>query len=265
MTNTTDDILYPETPFELQPSLAILGRRGSEAHGTFIKSEDPNGVDDRDLMGVCIPPIDYTLGIKEWTHAESIKGVWDVILYDFRKFVRLLAKQNPNVLCLLWNEPEDYLHLSPAGRLLIENRNLFRARPHAYNSFVGYAYGQIRGIVPGEYKGFMGAKRKSLVDKYGFDPKRAAHAVRLLRMGIEYLSLGILKVRRTDDVGLILDIKQGKWSLDKVKAYTDSLIVQMKDVGEMGKSALPESVDIDAVNDLVVRCMREALSMQGKQ
>lgn len=78
-------------PFPLEPSLVLLGRRGSEAHGTYVPPTNPDSIDDRDLMGVCIPPAPWTIGLRQWEGSESIRGVWDVVLYDFRKFVRLLT------------------------------------------------------------------------------------------------------------------------------------------------------------------------------
>lgn len=169
MARSDEPILYPTTPFPLEPSLVLLGRRGSEAHGTHIAPSDPNGIDDRDLMGVCIPPAEWVLGLREWEGAESIKGVWDVVLYSFRKFVGLLTKQNPNVIGMLWLEEEDYLHLSYVGRELIAHRDLFRSRADAYASFAGYASDQLRKMSTGAFRGYMGARRKQLVEKYGYD------------------------------------------------------------------------------------------------
>lgn len=250
-----EDILWPDTPFPLQPSLVLVGRRGSESHGTFIPSSDPNSIDDRDLMGVCIPPEPWTLGLRTWEGAESIKGCWDVVLYDFRKFVRLLCKQNPNVLGMLWLEPEDYLYRSPAADKLIAARDLFRARRPAFDAFAGYAQSQIKKMQGGAFAGYMGDKRKRLVDKHGFDVKNACHLIRLLNMGEEYLSTGQLRVRRTWDRDMLMSIKRGEWSLAKVKDYAAG---RFEDLSEASRdSVLPEAVDEDAVNDLVVEIMRE--------
>jgi predicted nucleotidyltransferase len=255
----SEEILYPDTPVPLAPALVLLGRRGSEAHGTFVPSTDPNSIDDRDLMGVCIPPEPWTLGLKQWEGAEAFKECWDVVLYDFRKFVRLLCKQNPNVIGMLWLEPEDYLHVWPAGRMLIENRHLFRDAGLAYDSFVGYAHGQLRRMTHFAFKGYMGEKRKKLVEKYGYDCKNAAHLVRLLHMGEEYLRTGVMHVKRTWDRDMLIQIKTGGWPLDRVQAYADDLFVKMRDAKE--KAVIPSGIDEDAVNDLVVSVMRAALAV----
>ena len=45
----------------------------------------------------------------------------------------------------------------------------------------------------------MGEKRKAIVRKYQYDVKNAAHLIRLLRMGIEFLETGELRVFRAMD------------------------------------------------------------------
>jgi hypothetical protein len=68
----------------------------------------------------------------------------------------------------------------------------------------------------------MGQKRRELVRRAGYDAKNAAHLIRLLRMGIEFLTEGTLLVEHADAAEL-LDIKRGAWSLEKVKAEAERL------------------------------------------
>lgn len=310
-TAAPDDIVqYPHTPFNLQQSLILLGRRGSEAHGTYIPSGDHNGTDDRDLMGIVIPPKEFYLGMKSWEVAEAIKGPWDVVLYELRKFVGLLCKQNPNVLQLLWLEDEDYLPVRMKNRLtglnLIRDRLLFRHGGHAKNSFVGYAHGQLKrmtafdaptmqmiadlearltdlgvdlaraaegkwdrqrsneintlceryvGMRRTYHKAYMGAKRWGMVQKVGYDPKNAAHLIRLLHIGYEYLTTGRMNVRRSWDVPMLLEIKRGEWPLDAVKAHADEWFQKVYDA----ESVLPDAIDMDRVNALVADTVEEHL------
>ena len=253
-----DDIQYPDTPFPLMESLVLLGRRGSESHGTFVPSSDPNSIDDRDLMGVCIPPARYYLGLSKWEGAESIKGVWDVVLYEFRKFVSLLMKQNPNVVGMLWLEPEDYLHVSPEWQLLLDNRHLFRCRESAHASFAGYAYSQLKKMHGGVFRGYMGERRKALVARIGYDSKNASHLVRLLHMGQEYQETGELKVRRTWDREMLIAIKRGEWPLQKVKDYSEERFASLR--ASKRESVLPEKLDEDAIEALVMRVLSGRMS-----
>jgi len=262
--NTVDETpIFPKTPFPVEPSLILLGRRGSEAHGTYIPPEDKEGIDDRDLLGLCIPPESMVLGTggwegsARWESSEEINGVWDVVLYDVRKFIRLLCKQNPNALSMLWLETSDYLKLSPEGNLLLFNRNLFRARDAAYEAFVGYTKSQMEKMTSGAFQGYMGAKRKQLVEKHGYDCKNAGHAVRLLHMGAEYMETGVLNVRRTWDRDMIIEIKQGKWLLDRVKEHVSQRLEAMSSLRE--RSVLPEGINFDKVEALAVRIMEAHL------
>lgn len=252
-----DAIQFPDTPFPLAESLILLGRRGSESHGTFIPSTDPNSIDDRDLMGICIPPARYYLGLSQWQGTESIKGCWDVVLYEFRKFVGLLMKQNPNVVGMLWLEPEDYLHVSPEGQALIDNRNLFRCRESAHASFAGYAYSQLKKMNGGVFRGYMGARRKELVARVGYDAKNAAHLIRLLHMGQEFQETGELRVRRTWDREMLIAIKRGEWPLQRVKDYADERFASLR--ASKRESALPEAIDERAIEEIVMAALRGRL------
>ncbi len=248
------EIQFPATPFPLEPSWVLLGRRGSEAHGLYVPSTDPTSVDDRDLMGVCLPPAPFYLGLSRWEGTEAIHGCWDVVLYEFRKFVGLLMKQNPNVLSLLWLVPEDHLVVSPVGQLLLDNRELFRARDLAYDSFCGYARSQLKKMHHGVFRGYMGAKRKELVARLGYDAKNAAHLIRLLHMGREYLDTGRLEVRRTWDREMLGAVKRGEWPLHRVQEYAASEFVRIEKARVL--SPLPESIDHRAVETLVVNVLR---------
>src|SRR6266851_1724128 len=58
--------------------------------------------------------------------------------------------------------------------------------------------------------------------RVGYDAKNAAHLIRLLRMGIEFLTEGKMYVERADGPEL-LEIKRGAWPLEKVKAEAERL------------------------------------------
>lgn len=248
--------LSPEQTAELIPATPILvGWRGSLAHGMFVPSHDPTSIDDKDVMSVCIPPIDYYFGNKNCGFGnrgvfEKWIGEYDSVSYEFKKFVGLLEKSNPNVLALLWNEPHHYIYVSDAGRDFINNRDLFVSKL-IYHAFTGYAHGQLHRMTHQKYEGYMGEKRKALVEKHGYDTKNAAHCIRLLRMGIEFLIDGVLYVDRSKKDGPeLLEIKRGHWSLEQVKAEADRLFKRAEDIYAVSK--LPLAPDPEKVNDLMV-------------
>jgi predicted nucleotidyltransferase len=197
----------------------LLGYCGSRAHGTFIPKEDPNSIDDIDVMGISIAPLNCYFGLSNFEQKDIQYKEYDSVVYEIRKYFRLLLKGNPNVLGLMWLKPSDYIHVSDIGKQIISNRDLFVSK-QAYHSFNGYAYGQLKRMSHYKFEGYMSQKRKQLVDKWGYDCKNASHLIRLLRMGIEFLTDGKLQVFREDAPELI-DIKTGKWSLEKVQKESD--------------------------------------------
>ena len=291
--------LSEEQAAELLPEgMILLGYRGSIAHNMYIPSTDPNSIDDRDLMGVFIAPVEHYIGFGRDDVKERFIGEWDVVSYEVRKYIKLLTKCNPNVLSLLWLSDEHLIYEHPLGKRLRENKQLFVTKA-AYHSFVGYAQGQFkrmthfnqeartrmleleqiltaRGIDSNDLKatqeqldrwsdlgdviesyralkrkyysgGYMGAKRKELVSRVGYDSKNAAHLIRLLRMGVEFLQDGDLKVARSDSEEL-LTIKRGEWPLDDVRAEAERLF----DLAEKAylASPLPAGPDMQAAEAL---------------
>ncbi len=238
----------------------LRGYRGSIAHGCYIPYSDPNSIDDKDVMAVCVPPLEYYFGLKGYgSRGRGTKEVkrdeWDIVIYEARKFIRLLQKGNPNVLMLLWLESNYYMKVTSAGQLLLDNRDLFVAR-HVYRSFTGYAYSQLHRMTHNACQGHMGAKRRTLIEKYGYDTKNASHLIRLLRMGIEFLRDGQLYVQRYDAAQL-LEIKRGEWSLVHVQNEADRLFKLAEEV--YLSCDLPEKPDHEKINvlatDVVVTAM----------
>lgn len=230
----------------------LAGYMGSIAHGTYVPKSDPNSIDDKDVMYVYIKPLEYYLGLGRGkdTRTYNIKE-WDVVGYELRKYINLLLKSNPNVMSLLWI-PEKYcLFTSPIGNLLREKRDIFVSR-QAYHSFTGYAYGQLKRMEHYKFEGYMGEKRKALVDKFGYDSKNAAHLIRLLRMGIEFLTEGKLIVEREDACQLI-SIKRGEWELDRIKAEADVLFKQAQEA--YIRSKLPAEPDYARAEALLMNML----------
>ena len=232
--------------------MIFLAYRGSIAHNMYIPNSDPNSIDDVDLMGVFIAPNSHYIGLKNSKRTIekmiTVGGVlYDCVYYELSHFVSLLLKGNPNVLSMLWLKPEHYIYMTEGMSLLIDYKQLFSSKD-AYNSFNGYAYGQFKRMESYNKKGYMGEKRKGLVDKYGYDIKNAAHLIRLLRMGIEFLTTGEMIVFRPDAFEL-LEIKTGKWPLSKVKALAEKLFEEAKEARD--NSNLPEHPEKDIANRIV--------------
>lgn len=198
----------------IPPHTVLLGYVGSIAHGTYRDPDNPDSVDDKDIMGVCLPPLESIYGLDRFEQRCVQLRDWDSVIYEARKYVRLLYQSNPNVLSLLWLNDNHYIYRGPIGNYLISNRDLFVSKK-IYHSFTGYAYAQLKRMTHAACEGYMGKKRKELVEKFGYDCKNAAHCIRLLRMGIEFLREGVLHVHR-EDAPQLVEIKMGGWKLEQV-------------------------------------------------
>lgn len=243
--------------FDLERSMVLMGYVGSLAHGTYVPSSDPTSIDDKDVMGIFVPPESYFLGLDHFEGKQYQEGEWDVTVYEIRKYIRMLLNCNPNVLSLLWLEENDYLIRTPAGRLLLENRDIFVSKA-AYKSFCGYASGQLKRMtrLGDESKAYQGARRRKRFEKFGFDCKNAAHLIRILRMGIEFLVEGKLYVKRHDSQELIR-IKQGDYSLAKIERMADEHFRMAQDAHI--RSTIPNEPDRLRAGELTIEIARAIL------
>ena len=106
-------------------------------------------------------------------------------------------------------------------------------------------------------KAYMGAKRWEAVRTFGYDVKNAAHLVRLLHMGYEYVTTGKLQVRRDWDREMLLEIKTGQWELARVKKHAQHWFSKL----ETAKSKLPVGIDETAVEQLLLYVITSRLEL----
>jgi predicted nucleotidyltransferase len=108
--------------------------RGSHAYGTNVETSDT------DYAGVFIQSMEDILGNK---YIEQINDdTNDTVIYEVRRFLELLASNNPTVLELL-NTPEDcIIYKDPTFDLILNDREKFITKICA-KSFGGYAKQQI--------------------------------------------------------------------------------------------------------------------------
>ena len=109
--------------------------RGSHAYGTNLPTSDT------DYAGVFVQSMDSILGMSYIEQVNDDKN--DTVIYELRRFLELLAKNNPTILELL-NTPEDcVIYKDPAFDVIFENRDKFLTKVCS-QSFGGYAVAQIK-------------------------------------------------------------------------------------------------------------------------
>lgn len=232
----------------------LLGRMGSHSHGTFIQSTDPNLIGDVDLMGVCVAPMESYLGLGNFKDVISKDAEFDIIVFEIRQFTRLLLMQNTSVLELLWLKDDLYIHNDIQSEY-IEKREIFLSKL-AYKTFINYTYSRIKNMKINKFEKYMTPLRKTLVKNFGYDTKSAAHDIRIIRMGIELLNKSKLNVFR-EDADELIDIKTGKWELDKIMSLADKLL---KDADLALKSSkLPDCPNTQEAELLLMNVIKQKL------
>lgn len=92
-------------------------------------------------------------------------------------------------------------------------------------------------------------KRSELEEQFGYDTKHAMHLVRLLRMGYEAVTEGVLHVRRPDAEEL-LAVRAGAWTYDEVVAYAEEMDAKVHAAVE--HSLLPKKPNTKLAAQLVL-------------
>lgn len=91
-----------------------------------------------------------------------------------------------------------------------------------------------------------------------FDRKNVAHAIRLMHMGIEIARGEGVKVDRTNiDRDFIMNIRNGNSSYEDIISYLENKKIEMEDA--MTSSTLPEKIDIEKINNLLIEIRKRQL------
>jgi uncharacterized protein len=104
-------------------------------------------------------------------------------------------------------------------------------------------------------------KRAALEAAHGYDTKHAMHLVRLMRMAIEILGEGIVRVRRPDREEL-LAVRDGAWSYDELEARCERLRAEI--TAAAARTSLPAEPDEQALDGLTVSIVESALEAQKR-
>jgi len=257
---------------ELLPeNLLFLSFRGSIAHGMYVPKNDPNSIDDKDIFGVYMEELQYYLGLDFYNNDKTLRenrerrkgtkerfiGEWDCVSHEIKKFLKLATRANPNILSILWMPERHVIYEHPLFKVVRQNKEIFLNKKQIYLAFRGYAKEQMDRMTTANFEGYMGAKRKSLVERFGYDCKNAAHLIRLLRMCIEALTLNTFLVHREDAVEL-LEIKNGKWTLEAVRQEAARLFRLAEEA--YNKSTLPEEISEESekkIEDIAINMILE--------
>ncbi len=313
----------------LKDRILFLTIAGSYAYGTNMETSD------LDIRGVVLERETDSLGLTDFEQYIDTKT--DTVIYSLKKFLKLVRECNPNIIEMLYSKPEHYLYVSEAGKILLENRDLFLTKRAAY-SFGGFANQQLNRLenalardtlterdklehvnrsvenaakafetkfklpdnavrtyvgkwqegsdeeilvdfnlkhyplnrlrsmieemtnVSRSYNETIGAKNKKKDDLHL--NKHMMHLIRLYFMCNEILEYKTVHTFRANEKDLLLDIREGKYRTtdgyvtDEFYTLLDNLKTKCEELKKT--TTLPDVVDKDKFNELVLRLYKEA-------
>jgi predicted nucleotidyltransferase len=137
---------------------------GSHLYGTNVATSD------EDYVGIFIAPEKFYLGLSTVNEVDlsivskNVDGknnsdAIDSKFYELRKFVRLALDNNPNVVEILFCNPENIIFKNSEAETLLSYAHLF---PHqgCIQKFIGYSKSQLHKarVKPDNYKSLTDAK-----------------------------------------------------------------------------------------------------------
>lgn len=232
-------------------NLILLTEVGSRLHGTSV------GGDDQDLQGVCIEPPEVMLGTQNFELYEyrtqpqgqrSGQDDIDLSVYGMAKWVRLIINGNPSHLLPLFAPESEIFAIGWPGRELRENAQLFLAKSHA-EKFLGYLNNQ-RMRMLGQKS--QRTYRPELIEKYGYDTKFAAHALRIAMQGAQLMRLGrIVLPMLAHERRFLVQVREGRYTQGEVLKKLGALEAELMSAAKYS-ATLPERVDNDYINNWLV-------------
>jgi len=129
--------------FDVKQRTIFYTKHGSHAYGLNTEFSD------EDFRGVCIPPKEYFYGfVNGFEQYESLdaknKGE-DCVIYSLKKFAKLAANCNPNIIEFLYVDQSDVQFCDEFGEELLANREMFLSK-RAKITFSGYALSALKKI-----------------------------------------------------------------------------------------------------------------------
>ena len=123
----------------LEDNTILFVRAGSQAYGTALPTSDT------DYKGIAVAPPEFYFGFMNNFEQAEFRDPHDAVIYDIRKFFKLAADCNPNVLEVLFSHPTDVICSTVPGDMLRQHRHEFLSQRAVY-TFSGYAMSQLKRI-----------------------------------------------------------------------------------------------------------------------
>jgi|ETNvirnome_6_100_1030635.scaffolds.fasta_scaffold18429_2 hypothetical protein len=226
---------------------------GSHAYGTNIETSD------LDTRGIFIAERDFYHGFSKNVEQIEMKGELDRVIYELRKFMKLAANCNPNILEILFGRDKDIIKITKLGEKLREHRDLFLSKKckHAY---LGYAHAQLKRIK--SHKKWLLDPPKKKPEREDFDlPKYKKLVPKDWISAISQSDYSVLENKIDKDYEFLIDAAK------KEKSYHDALThwkqyINWKETRNSKRAALEAKWGFDTKHaNHLVRMMRTCIEL----
>jgi predicted nucleotidyltransferase len=243
--------MFENTDFTwLDNNIVLLAYGGSIAYGTANENSDT------DIRGVCIPIDDYYYGLGKFDSYHSPDGSNpDIVVHSIKQYAKLILKNDPNAVEILFTEPERHIIWTEFGRRLIDIRYDILSKEFCRRA-IGFARNQYECLLREGKPNHGQGSPERIADKkkHGYDTKAMSHLIRIICEAIEVLETCNLSVYRPER-DLLVDIKNGKMSLDYgLKLYNE---YSSKLFDLYIKSELRDKPDYNIINNTIIEITRE--------
>lgn len=243
---------FLRTDPHLAGHLMFLTIGGSHAYGTNVEGSDIN------IRGVALNSREDLLGLGNFEHC--VDTTTDTTVFAFNKFALLASNGNPNVLELLGNDDDLVVSYNPVTKLLMDNKKLFLSK-QAIKPFGGFVGGLLLKA-DGNYQALkLTWDNKEVRDRCQKKLNKLVMNVnRLYFMAFDLFEKGEIITYRGDEIDLLMKFRNGEydyaeWREHVVPVYEARMKAACKN------SELPDQVDMNRVNELVMTINEQALKV----
>jgi uncharacterized protein len=211
---------------EKQPNLQLLRCiSGSKAYGTNLAHSDT------DIKGVFILPQQTFYGLDYTEQVSDEKN--DTTLYEIKRFIELLLKNNPNILELLATPDDCVLYRHPS---ILRLKPAYFLSKMCQNTFAQYAFSQIKKA--------RGLNKKIVNPMEGIRKDILEFCYVIVGLGSVKLTNWLLKKGwKQEDCGLVvIDHFRDTYALFHCSQFADSVDFQGIMSGEKANSVSLSSV-----------------------
>lgn len=190
---------------------------GSHLYGTANENSDI------DFRGVFFIKLNERVGFN---YVDDIDFGKDGKLYEVKKFLKLLADNNPNILEWAFAPKSNIFRLDPDFKeIVFADKQQYVNPALIQKKFIGYCMSEMSRLK--KLNGKTGKKRREIIEKYGYNTKSASNVVRIACGGIDLISHGHLKLPY-ENRELLLDIKNGKYTFEEFMSIAMPKIEKLK-------------------------------------